>query len=342
MILIDAVYIHESGGKILLEYFINKLGIKKNRYILLLDKRLSSSYIKDTQPDSIAINPNERERSKYYNRLNENVDTIFCFANVPPPKVKDSIKVYILFHNALILSSLFEDNGYSLKNRLSFFAKRKYIYLRNRKVYNWIVQTKSVKNKLSKQLDISKNNIHLLPFYDEESMTSEQLNTRNSDFVYIADSVPQKNHLVLLKAWEILYNQYDCNVTLHLTVPKDSLYLESLIRKLNDTGMLIVNHGHSDKEEVKNLYINSKYMIFPSLAESFGLPLLEGVKCGCKVLGSDLPYIYDVIKPSAVFNPYSPESIAKVVFKSIREEGIPDSTIVIENKIYKLIKLVTK
>ena len=48
MILIDAIYINNSGGKVLLEYFINhliRIGIDK--YYFLLDKRLISDILKD-------------------------------------------------------------------------------------------------------------------------------------------------------------------------------------------------------------------------------------------------------------------------------------------------------
>ena len=43
MILIDSIYIHQSGGKTLLNYFLSKLENEHKDYTLLLDSRIDKN-----------------------------------------------------------------------------------------------------------------------------------------------------------------------------------------------------------------------------------------------------------------------------------------------------------
>ena len=74
--------------------------------------------------------------------------------------------------------------------------------------------------------------------------------------------------------------------------------------------------GELDHSEVQDLYNKSSVLVYPSLVESLGLPLLEAAASGLPIIASDLDYVHDIIKPTAVFNPYSPEAIADTLMKS--------------------------
>ena len=55
-------------------------------------------------------------------------------------------------------------------------------------------------------------------------------------------------------------------------------------------------------------------MVFPSLAESFGLPLVEAMAAGCPVAAADRPYAREVAGPAAVyFDPLDPRALAECV-----------------------------
>ena len=79
-------------------------------------------------------------------------------------------------------------------------------------------------------------------------------------------------------------------------------------------------------------------MIFPSLAESFGLGLIEAIECGCKVIGADLPYTYEVCEPSIVFDPMDDESIFEAFEKSL-DDAVKTSSPKIRNNINELINI---
>ncbi len=83
---------------------------------------------------------------------------------------------------------------------------------------------------------------------------------------------------------------------------------------------------------------SSEYLIYPSLAESFGLGLIEGIENGCKIIGADLPYTYEVCDPSIIFNPKEQESIYNALVISL-ENNTKDSIPKISNKINQLMNL---
>ena len=73
----------------------------------------------------------------------------------------------------------------------------------------------------------------------------------------------------------------------------------------------VINAGYLKDGELKALYKNASALIFPSLYEGFGLPLLEAMACGCPVLCSDIPASREVCSDVALyFDPYSPTDLS--------------------------------
>ena len=339
MLLIDAIYIHESGAKSLLEYFIKKLIEQRKDFFILFDKRLTSSCIHQLSPDQYQlVTATEANRKKVYQSIKNRATTIFCFANVPPPIEISKIPVFIYFHNVLLLSNFFDNNYYKATSKLILQVKWAYIQWKNKPAYQWIVQSERVKQELSKRLGNKNNQVYVLPFFREEVQVQHNQNQTNK-FIYVADGVPQKNHAVLLQAWDYLQNKYQLTPELHLTIPSRFTNLITTIQKLQQKGIKVINHGVIDKATLNLLYQDCGYLIFPSLRESFGLPLIEAVQAGCGILAADLPYIYDVIRPSAVFNPFLPESVANLVAEISAKNDLIAAEILVNNCLQEIMNL---
>jgi glycosyltransferase involved in cell wall biosynthesis len=342
MILIDAAYINQSGGKILLEYLIETIIVKglEKEFFFILDKRLSSKYINKLHPEFIRImSPSESERRRFYKKMPFRFTTVFCFANVPPPYRLQLQKVFILFHNALILSSVHAK--YNLMTNIKFFLKRIYIEIKSSKDYTWIVQTNHMSCLLKDKLGVKDAAVKILPIYDVSMFAglNEQLEINRNNFLYVADGVKQKNHVLLLQAWEIIFDRAQLPITLHLTIPSQFTTLINEIQRLRAKGVSIVNHGFCDLSELQNLYRTCNYFITPSLAESFGLPIIEAATAGCEILAADLEYVYDVVEPMATFNVCSPQDLADCVMSTFEGGESGKTKIIIENKIENLLSL---
>ena len=82
-------------------------------------------------------------------------------------------------------------------------------------------------------------------------------------------------------------------------------------------------HGRVAFDELPELYRRASALVFPSLYEGFGIPLLEAMACGCPVACADagsLPEIGgDAVR---LFDPRSPESIADGV-RAVLDDPAP-------------------
>jgi glycosyltransferase involved in cell wall biosynthesis len=64
---------------------------------------------------------------------------------------------------------------------------------------------------------------------------------------------------------------------------------------------------------MQRLYEHSRALVYPSLLESFGLPLLEARQAGLSIIAAELDYVRDLIDPEEAFDPRSPRSIARAI-----------------------------
>lgn len=77
--------------------------------------------------------------------------------------------------------------------------------------------------------------------------------------------------------------------------------------------------GHVPTYDLPPLYSGASVLIYPSLYEGFGLPILEAYACGCPVVTSNISSMPQVAGNGAVLvDPYSVESIAKGLVKIIK------------------------
>ena len=104
-------------------------------------------------------------------------------------------------------------------------------------------------------------------------------------------------------------------------------------KKTTPKNLIIVNHGQLEFNKLEKIYQKTEFLIFPSLNESFGLPLIESINYNCKVLAPNLNYVNEVITPSIKFDPYSISSLSESITFDITKKNIKRSKLIVENKI---------
>ena len=338
MILIDSIYIHNSGGKVLLEILINWIRVnKKDSFFFLFDSRLSSSMIAKVAPENYKIiKASENNRKFFYKKEQKSFSHFFCFSNVPPPiKIEKTVTIY--FHNDIILDPTKSNIG--LIQKFKFRLKKKYINVKNHKHYNWAVQTSLMKDKLIKAFGVESKNIFIFPFFEEFTPVLNKGMISNT-FLYVANYTLNKNHKRLIKAFMQASIETDINFTLKLTLEEKEFKV--LLKETNylKSNFELINLGILDKKGLVAAYEEANFFIYPSLKESFGLPLIEASNFSCFILASDLEYVHEVIKPSLTFDPYSTESISNAILKAIETDNLPQTKVLVENKLDNFMNLI--
>jgi glycosyltransferase involved in cell wall biosynthesis len=164
---------------------------------------------------------------------------------------------------------------------------------------NIIVTYEGVENKLLK------------PQVHTEQAIEEIKNTVKSGsyLLSVGNAYPHKNLTMLLEVFDQL-TRVKGNEKLQLVfVGKEDHFTKKLkerVRLLHSADS-IVFFGEATDDELTALYRNARALVFPSIAEGFGLPAIEAMAYGCPVICSDIPIFHEILGDRATyFNPKNP------------------------------------
>lgn len=322
--------VHTGGGVVLLRALLADWPIGRPM-VAYLDARAQTLVVIPASAKVHWVEPSIRSRMNAGWQLRKEAkkgDTVFCFHGLPP-LLPNRGRIVVFLQNRLYLS-----DGAGSRWSLRPSAIRQEIERRigkfcRRRVAEYIVQTPSMARDLIRWFGVSPNGepvVRVLPFLDALPAPSDA--TRHSaewDFVYVADGVPHKNHRILVEAWRLLA-QDGLRPSLALTLSvRDGELRQEVEQSAADAGLRITDLGQMPHQEVLALYGKSKAIVFPSSAESFGLPLIEAMHMGLPILAPELDYVRDVCVPAQTFDAGSPVSIARAVKRFL---GVTESPLV--------------
>ncbi len=142
-------------------------------------------------------------------------------------------------------------------------------------------------------------------------------NLKSPFLYYPATTWPHKNHKTLLLALKLMKERYHFDGKLVLTSivgqPVSEILKEIERLGLGDRVNVL---GYIPYADLPYLYNFARLLVFPSLFEGFGIPLVEAMACGCPVVCSNATSIPEVVGEAGVlFNPSSPEEMAAAIWK---------------------------
>lgn len=82
MILLDAVFINNGGGKILLDYLINEIEKQDIELIFLLDERVKGNHAEIKTNKVIYIEGSFFQRHFFFKKNKNNFTKVICFGNL--------------------------------------------------------------------------------------------------------------------------------------------------------------------------------------------------------------------------------------------------------------------
>lgn len=309
--------IHVGGGFELLKSLINEAGNNDVVYYIL-DHRISNIEEVKNIRNVHFVKPNFISRLKaevFVSRLVTKGERIFCFHGLPPLFFSGK-EIIVFLQNRLYING-FSTSGYGIKTALRLTFERFIFLFFNRKVTEYIVQSNSMKLQLESFVSIKPGcKITVKPFFLNNTFVNcHRTIDKEFDFLYVADGSAHKNHLRLFEAWRLLALK-GYFPSLIVTLSDVNTLLINVVDELNKQfGCKIVNVGYISKELIDFYYGKSKSLIYPSLVESFGMPLIEANKFGLSILAGELDYVRDVVNPNETFNPESSISIMLSVLR---------------------------
>lgn len=236
---------------------------------------------------------------KKFERLNNlRFDNLISFQN-NGISCRCSRDQLIYFHNPIAFST----NKIPLENFRTIFLKFFYVlYFKFmlRSNYKIFVQLEFVKKDL--QTFGVKNKIYVIPpRLKALDIGKKNLKKRDEfNLIYPATPYKYKNHKILFEAMHILKTISSANhkkIHLYLTaMDEDSTFTFSKLVEIYGLQGDVTLLGRIPNFELITLYENCDCLVFPSLLETYGIPLYDAAVAGIPIIAADLPYAKDVLK----------------------------------------------
>ena len=251
----------------------------------------------------------------------------------------DSLPFWVPCASVVVIQNLLHFHRHKFSSSLhrtknSFYTKARILYyeyfvqrsvLRANKI---ITVSERAKREIVENFKVAYSKISVVyhgvaPLFGDE--VDEQHNARKlmidndiqPDYLlYVGAVAPHKNIEGIIAGLAMLKKNYSIVRQLVIAGSNQSGYATYLRSVADKLGVLnqVVFLGHVPYEELPLLYCEARVFILLSLCESFGLPILEAMACGCPVICSNVSSLPEIAGNAAVLvDPKDPINLADMI-----------------------------
>src|SRR5947199_2607388 len=137
----------------------------------------------------------------------------------------------------------------------------------------------------------------------------------------VATTEPRKNLVTLLDAYVQLKNDPGASCPPLVIVGRKGWNCDDILSYMAELEEAVRFPGYVSDEELIALYQMASCLVFPSLYEGFGLPVVEAMQAGCPVITSTTSSLPEVAGDAALLvDPLDPTEIAAAIQKVLQDE----------------------
>lgn len=268
-------------------------------------------------------------------------DILHCTSNTAPLNCK--IPLIVTLHDIIYMEKSYVQilNGPGSNYQKFGNIYRRFVVPRILpKVQKMITVSNFEKDRINKFFGLNDNKLvaiyngvseHFKPISDIVELAKIKKTYKLPDhfFFFLGNTDPKKNTEGVLiafrdflkinkKGFKLVMPDYDEIELLNLL---NKIGAPELREQIHLTGYII----NTDLPAIINL---SSVFLYPSLRESFGIPLLEGMKCGVPVITSNTSSMPEIAGDAAyIIDPYQPSEITKAMIELINDKSLRDNYI---------------
>jgi glycosyltransferase involved in cell wall biosynthesis len=116
-------------------------------------------------------------------------------------------------------------------------------------------------------------------------------------FVMLGTIEGRKNHLLLLQLWTRLVTRLGRDAPRLLIIGQRGWECEQVVDMLERSDILrdsVIEVGRCSDDELVAYLRGARALLFPTLVEGYGLPLIEALASGTPVIASDIPVFHEI------------------------------------------------
>ena len=267
----------------------------------------------------------------------DHCDLLHCTSNTAP--VNSSIPLIITLHDIIYLES----------NYARILSGSGTAYQKSGNVYRRMVVPRIVKKSAAiiTVSDYEKNRIgeffgmkddprlkavyngvgaHFKPVTEssELSRVKDLYKLPGRFFFFLGNTDPKKNTKGTLKAYSDFVKQTGSDIQL-VMLDYDREELGKLLDQISDPSIMerIILTGYVKNTDLPAIYSQCALFLYPSLRESFGIPILEAMSCGAPVITSSTSSMPEIAGDAAfMVDPYKPDEITAAMVRLTNDETL--------------------
>jgi glycosyltransferase involved in cell wall biosynthesis len=307
----------------------------KNEYVIFVRKDVDNTCIKETANFKIreiaASSFPEWEQIKLPRALKEEkIQILHCTANTAP--LFTSVPTVLTLHDIIFLEETKLLGNYY--QNIGNIYRRLVLGRIVKKMKKVITVSHSEKSLILKHLkiDASKlsvvynavNKVFKKMNTEETSSTQAKYNLPKEFILFFGNSAQKKNSKETIKGY-VKYCQSGNEPKLPLVIAGAfEEFLQKLLDDINPSAEIrkkIISVGHIPFSVQPAIYNLASLFLYPSLRESFGLPIVEAMACGTPVITSQISSMPEIAGNAAhLVDPHSENDIALGISKILLDE----------------------
>lgn len=260
-------------------------------------------------------------------------DLLHCTANTAP--ISCSVPIVLTLHDIIFMRPDF--NGSAYQNAGNLYRKWILPYA-IKQARTIITVSHAEKRKIIEDLKVDPAKVEVIHHAADKTYHN---NYRQNDLItfrskyqlpaqfilHLGNTAPKKNTARVIQA----YIEYCCMSAdpMPIVIADYPRHLANkIIAEANHPEFLKLVHtpGYIPVSEMPQLYNCASLFLYPSLQESFGLPLLEAMACGVPVISSGIPALQEVADDAALFtDPLSVQHLANAILGMFEHTALMDA-----------------
>lgn len=311
IIIVNATATRSSGALTIYNQFISHLAshIGSDQYYLFVDRSMPQPHIEGVS--YIQDNNHSWEHRIYWDYygceawLKENDITPDVIVSLQNSGIITRRRQVVYYHQPL---PFYRHKWSFFKGDERLMAMYKHIYPiiiapTFSKQTDVVVQIPFIKKAFVERFKVDDKRVHILfPDTDDIDIISVQAASLDADyfhFLYPATYNPYKEHLTIVESLILLKKKYPNalkKVRVHFTLTEQEAPI--LLHRINEGEVFdnFIFHGRMPHCDLLSLYKAADALLFPSIIETLGLPLIEAARFGLPIIAADIEYAREVLE----------------------------------------------
>jgi len=258
--------------------------------------------------------------------LKNGVNYLVCPYNTAPVLLPMNTRLVLVVHDLIFMSSWSSvpPSPYPWQE-LGRFYRKLVLPMVIHKAYKIITVSNYSRNQILQSFSLDPERVVVIPnSIEDEWFARDPLpySMRQPYLLAVSGEAPSKNLLNLIRAFSLLKNRY-CAGYASLTLRVVGVKPLAHHRFMSFAKTLGVQHSvifenYVDQSSLIQMYRHSTLFVLPSLAEGFGIPLIEAMAAGAPIVCSNTTSAPEVAGENCFFfDPFNVHSIVKSLLSAL-------------------------